>query len=58
VLQDIDLVFTGPSMPVYGHITGHRLALSLDKEGRQTVVSVLPVANPRVFPPAMSSSRT
>jgi len=50
VLQDIDVVFTGPSTPVYGHVSGHRLALSLDKEGRQTVLSVVPVANPRVFP--------
>jgi len=50
VLQDIDVVFTGPSMPVYGHTAGHRVALSLDGEGRQTVLSVMPVANPRVFP--------
>ncbi len=50
VLQDIDVVFTGPSMPVYGHTSGHRVALSLDKDGRQTVLSVIPVANPRVFP--------
>jgi len=50
VLQDIDVVFTGPSMPVYGHISGHRLSVSLDKEGRQRVLSIIPVANPRVFP--------
>jgi hypothetical protein len=50
VLQDIDVVFTGPSMPVYGRTSGHRVALSLDEEGRQTVLSVIPVANPRVFP--------
>jgi hypothetical protein len=49
VLQDIDVVFTGPSTPAYGAASGHRVAVSLDKEGRETVLSVVPIANLRVF---------
>ena len=50
VLQDIDVVFTGPSTPAYGHAAGHRLAVSSDSLGQQTAITVLPVANVRVFP--------
>ena len=49
VLQDVDVVFTAPSTPAYGDASGHRVAVSLDKEGRQTVFSVVPIANLRVF---------
>ena len=50
VLQDIDVVFTGPSTPAYGHASGHRLAVSTDSLGQQAAITVLPVANVRVFP--------
>jgi hypothetical protein len=48
-LQDIDVLFTAPSTPVYGLNSHRRVGVSADPAGLQPLVVVLPLANLRVF---------
>ena len=43
ILQDIDVLFTAPSTPVYGLSSRRRVGVSADPGGQQPLVAVLPM---------------
>jgi hypothetical protein len=49
-LQDIDVVFTAPSAPLYGQESGRFVGVSTEPEGLDAVVALVPAAGLRVFP--------
>lgn len=49
-LQDIDIVFTAPSAPLHGQESRRFVGVSMDPEGLDTVVALVPSAGLRVFP--------
>jgi hypothetical protein len=49
-LQDIDVVFNGPSSALFAVIGPHYIGMSLDRQGVNPVVSIRPIAGLRVFP--------
>jgi hypothetical protein len=48
--QDIDVVFTSPSAPLYGQESRRFVGVSTDPDGLDPVVALVPAAGLRVFP--------